>query len=60
VAKQSTHNPKFKGLNVAAAFTSGLYYKTITIVNDDRKWRHNWSITYGHKAKVRAYETFIV
>ena len=19
----------------------GLYYKTITIVNDDRKWRHN-------------------
>ncbi len=21
--------------------TSGLYYKTIMIVNDDRKWRHN-------------------
>ncbi len=32
---QSTNNPKIEGSNPAAVDTSGLYYKHMTIVNDD-------------------------
>ncbi len=53
---QSTTVPKFKGLSPGVVYTSGLYYKPMTIINEDSRVINNLEASLTDDARVIIYD----
>ncbi len=51
-----THDPKFEGLNPGTSGTCGLYYKPMTIVNDDSRVITKLETSLTDDARVIIYD----
>jgi hypothetical protein len=58
--EQSINSPKFDGLNPVTASTCDLYYKHITIINDDSSFINKWCHSLEHHLLMMPESSFMI